>query len=351
MKIISISALAGCLLLGACAQNPTSSSEKSAPMASAAATKDFVCEPAPAPVADIRANSYYSDAAGSIIDPVLHAKYKANIDPIVNYYRDTVKMADAYVESGDAKIGKCVVTWLTAWAKGGGLQGEVINERGFQANYIQKWALGSLGMAAFKVRDQITAADHAAIDPWMKGIATQTIDFWKNPARKRNNHYYWTTLAVASTAAVTKDDALWKKASEMYGESLSHIPNTGILDMEMARAQLALHYHNYSLLPLASIATLARWKGEDWFNRDGGKVMRLGELIADGILDPSWFETQTGKKQKVPGEGNLGWSVLMQHLPMRNKDKVAILVAKGEHYSTTAGGDPEMTLRSIARKP
>lgn len=337
---ISLS-LCGLLLVG-CASNGA--------MSSKVAEAEFQCPEVIQPVKDIRANSYYSDAKRSVIDPVLHARYKANIEPITTFQGDLVLMADGYVANGDPKQGKCVVSWMNRWAMDGALLGEIYNERGSQANYIQKWALGTIAMAAFKVRDQINSADHAIIDPWLKAISVETLKFWDDPKHTRNNHLYWTTLGVAATAVVTDDAAMWKKTTELFDEALSHIPDSGILEHEMKRGQLAVHYHNYSLLPLSTIAELARFKGENWYQRGNGKLLRLAEVTADGLTDPSWFEKETGTKQKLPSPGNMYWTILFKDQPLRNKEKVMALAAKGPYFHTQSGGDADMTRASVDQK-
>jgi poly(beta-D-mannuronate) lyase len=305
------------------------------------------CPDAPAPVRDIRANSYYSDAAGSIVDKALHETYERNIGPIVEFHRKVLVMADDYVAKQDRETGLCVVSWLRSWASNGALLGEIVNERGYQANYIQKWTLSGLAMATYKVRDLLSPDDHKLLDPWLRAQAQRALDFWKNPEHKRNNHYDWTALAVMATAVATRDEALWNTARTMYDEGLSHIAADGSLDMEMARAGMALHYHNYALMPLATIAELSRSRGEDWYLRNDGALLRLASLVADGLLDPTWFAQKTGKTQKVPGEGNLSWTVWMADMPLRNAAKVKDLASRGPFLNSQMGGNPEMTRKSV----
>jgi poly(beta-D-mannuronate) lyase len=325
------------LLLGACASTPQSE-EKPA----------FVCAPAPTPVRDIRANSYYTVPGGSIVDQKLFEQYKKNIDPIQNFARDTLKMADGYVASGDPAQAKCVVNWLSTWAKQGALLGEIYNERGFQANYVQKWTLGSLAMAAFKVRDQLSKDDHQLLDPWLKTQAQLALDFWNNPDHERNNHLYWTGMAMAATAAVTNDESWWEKSRMIYDEGLSHIAPNGALEREMKRGQSAMHYHNYSLMPLSVMAELARVRGEDWYARQNSKLLILADLMVEGWIDQAWFAVQAGKAQKPPTvEANLGWVVWFADKPLRNKEKLMELAKKGPFYGTTMGGNPELTTKSI----
>lgn len=309
------------------------------------------CPPPPPAVRDIRANSYYSDAAGSIIDPALHAQYKRNIDPITDFHRRVLERADAFVATGDIAQARCTIDWLSAWAQGGALLGALINERGNQANYIQKWTLAGLAMASFKVRSQLTPADHALLDPWLKAQAERSLAFWDDARHKRNNHLYWTGLAVAATAAATDDATLWGRARSIYDEALAHIAADGTLEMEMARAGRALHYHNYALMPLAAMAELAHSRHEDWYARGDGRLLRLAEKVTDGVLDPAWFVEQTGKRQELPAEGYLGWSVLLADQPLRNRDKLQALAARGPFFNAQMGGNPALTRQSARNQP
>ncbi|MEC5385940.1 alginate lyase family protein [Uliginosibacterium sp. H3] len=305
------------------------------------------CPAAPAPVRDIRANSYYSDAAGSVVDKALHETYERNIGPIVEFHRKVLAMADEYVAKGDRETALCAVGWLRHWASNGALLGEIVNERGYQANYIQKWTLGGLAMAQYKVRDLLTADDHKLLDPWLHAQALRALDFWKNPKHQHNNHYYWVAMAVMATSVATRDEALWDTARAMYDEGLSHIAADGSLEAEMARAGMALHYHNYALMPLSTIAELSRARGENWYTRGDGALFRLASLVADGLLDPSWFAQKTGKAQKVPEGGNLSWTVWMADMPLRNADKVKELARRGPFMNSQMGGNPEMTCKSV----
>jgi poly(beta-D-mannuronate) lyase len=201
-------------------------------------------------------------------------------------------------------------------------------------------------MAAFKVRDQLSTADHQLLDPWLKAQAQRVQAFWDNPKNSRNNHLYWAGFAITATGAVTGDEALWAKGRSFYDEGLTHIAKNGVLELEMARANMALHYHNYALMPLAAMAELARVRGENWFERGNGKIFVLADLVIEGWTDPAWFAAQTGKKQTIPSVGNLSWTIWFLDQPIRNKAQLIELTKKGPFYNTQIGGDPAMTQKS-----
>ena len=104
-------------------------------------------------------------------------------------------------------------------------------------------------------------------------------------------------------------------------------------------------------MPLATMAELARWRGEDWYGRDKGSLLRLADLTATSLLDPSGFEKRTGKKQFIPEGGNLSWTVWLLDQRLQQREAVKTLAARGPFLNTQMGGNPALTRASIERGP
>jgi poly(beta-D-mannuronate) lyase len=269
------------------------------------------CAASPAPIRDIDANSFYVDEHHSMIDKALEKQYHDNIKPLEDYLRSVAEFADKRLGQGDAEAGRCAIAWLDHWAVGGAMQGRMINGRGdTQAQFERKWMLAGLSLAYLKVRDLASPEQARNIAGWMQDIADQSLALFDSPKHKRNNHYYWTGLAVMGTAVATDSKTHLDKARAVFDKALGDINDDGTLPMEMDRAGMALHYHNYALAPLVFMAELARLRGEDWYARDNGRLALLSQRVATGIADPRWFQQRTGVKQKIPTGAVLCWALI-----------------------------------------
>ncbi|HSD36661.1 MAG TPA: alginate lyase family protein [Rhodocyclaceae bacterium] len=265
----------------------------------------------PTPIRDIEANSFYTDEHHSVIDKALEKKYHDNIAPLEDYLRSVAAMADKRLEHSDEESGRCAVNWIDAWARGEALQGRMLNARGdTQAQFERKWLLAGLSLAYLKVRDLATPGQVQHIAVWMQDIADRSQALFDSPKHKHNNHYYWVGLAVMGTAVATDSQAHLDKALAIFDKALGDIADDGTLPMEMDRAGLALHYHNYALAPLVFIAELARVRGEDWYARRNGRLALLVARVNEGLGDPAWFQQRTGVAQKTPGETARCWALI-----------------------------------------
>ncbi len=267
----------------------------------------YACPVAPPAVKDISANSYYTDEAKSVIDPVLKKQDEEAVRPLEDYLRTFSRMTDDYVRSGATPaIGSCALDWLNAWAGGRALLGNMTNN---QSEYERKWILAGLALNYLKIRDD------AALDPtkkkrvedWLHEVAGTVIAFFKNTNVKHNNHYYWAGLAVAASGVATNDGNLLNWGVATYREALTQIGSDGTLPLELARAGKALSYHNYSVAPLVLIAELAEANGIDLYGEGQGAFQRLVKRTVEGLQNPRFFEKRTGVSQEVPKGGILGW--------------------------------------------
>ncbi|AMP12429.1 alginate lyase family protein [Collimonas pratensis] len=264
------------------------------------------CPEAPAGLRDIEANSYYSDAHYSIVDPVLKAKNEAAVKPFSDYLATVSADADRYIAGGDAAAAQCALRWLDRWAVDGAMLGKVSSS---QAQYERKWTLAGVALAYIKVRPLAEPAQRAHIEAWLPRLADAALAFVNNGKGARNNHYYWVGLAVMATGVATGEQRYIDAASKIYDSALNDIGDDGSLPLEMNRAGRALAYHNYALAPLVMMAELSRLHHEDWYLRRHGRLQKLAQRVLDGIADPTWFVQKTGAAQEIPKGGILGWIV------------------------------------------
>jgi poly(beta-D-mannuronate) lyase len=273
------------------------------------------CPPVPPPVRDIKAQGYYVDAKNSIVD---EEKRRQNVE--------MTKPLDAYLRQiatwSDAGNGACAAAWLAGWAEGGALLGEMVHVNNDQSDYMRQWQLDGAAMVYWKVRAQATAEQRAKIDPWLIEIARRNLDYWNNPKKHRNNHYYWTGVGVLATGAATGDKALLEQGKAIFGKGVKDIEDDGTLPMEMARGGKALHYHNYALAPLVVMAELgSSATGEDWYGAGDHRLDLLAERVLSGWRDNSWFAEHAGVAQeKLAGHTDLGWVELYRHHALKPAD-------------------------------
>lgn len=267
----------------------------------------LACPTPPAAERDLKANSFYTDSSGSIIDADKLARYKADAAPIDTYLRKVAQMASDY-QAGDEAAGRCAMTWLTNWAAGGALLGKALG--GSQAEFLRKWTLAGLTAAYLKVQPVATAAQRQQIAQWFPAIAEFGLAVFRDPRHKKNNHYYWVGLAVLGAGIAANDAKLIDSARAIYDQALTDIEDDGTLPLEMARASRALHYHNYALQPLVLMAEEARLLGEDWYARRDQRLDLLARRIVAGLADPQAFASRTGKPQEMPHGNQLGWMLL-----------------------------------------
>ena len=315
----------------------------------AAAPAYAACPPPPAGYPDIRALGYYTDKAGSVIDPVLHQQNKDATAPLDRYAADVARMSDDYLRTGDPAAAQCTLSWLGAWADDGAMLGQMIRVNNDQSFYMRHWMLDAVAMAYLKVHDQAGARQRARIDPWLQKLALANLAYWDNPKRRRNNHYYWGGLGVLAAGLSTSDEALWQAGHAAFQKGIDDIQDDGSLPLEMTRGQRALHYHDYALAPLVMMAELARLRGQDWYASRDHAIDRLARRVVEGSKDPAWFNEHTGVAQ-LPLQAS-GW---VEFYRLRSPDGGLFDAAhaRGPFHSPRLGGDLTlMATHGIVRAP
>ena len=189
--------------------------------------------------------------------------------------------------------------------------GTMIRINNEQSEYVRKWTNASAAIAWNKVRGQASEPERGRIDAWLTAVSKATLSFWDNPKRKRNNHYYWTGVGAMATAVATGNAELLNDARRIYDAGLAEIRDDGSLPMEMARGVRALHYHNFSAMPLAMMAEMARKTNQDWFSLRERRLDRLMSRVAAGMRDPAWFEKESGAApQIIPPMRDRAWMLI-----------------------------------------
>lgn len=242
------------------------------------------CEAPPPARIDIDANSYYSDAHHSVIDPALRARNIANTKPIEDFLAHVAKDANA---RGDAA---CALVWLASWGEQKAMLGKLSSE---QAYYVRKWTLGGLALNYARVRQQATPEQRAVIEGWFRALADATMAHADAHQGTRNNHYYWEGLAVTAVGGVTGDARYLDWGRKVFAHAMGQVAADGSLPAEMERAGKALHYHVFAATPLVMMASI--------LNLYDARLDRLVAFTVAAAADPSGLTRATGVTQEPGG--------------------------------------------------
>ncbi|MDT4824352.1 Alginate lyase [compost metagenome] len=102
-----------------------------------------------------------------------------------------------------------------------------------------------------------------------------------------------------ATAVATNRQDLFDWSVAQFRVAAGQVDRDGFLPNELKREQRALAYHNYSLPPLAMIASFAQANGVDLREENDGALRRLGEKVIAGVDDQEAFDRKTGKDQDM----------------------------------------------------
>lgn len=120
------------------ALSPLRAAEAKRTVGGAATQKPILaCAQPPAPLRDIIARKFYTDAANSLPDPAIIAANRDSLKPLNDFSAQVQKLAENALLTGNPTPARCAVTWLAAWAKGDAMLGRM--EEAAQAGYERKW--------------------------------------------------------------------------------------------------------------------------------------------------------------------------------------------------------------------
>lgn len=305
------------------------------------------CPAVPPAVVSLDVPRFYSDAAGTIVDPGLKAQHQRAVEPLTSFLRQVVSDADhAYSRSSPRSQGEaadCALTWLQTWAGEGAWLGTMSTK---QAEYQRKWDLAGVALAYLKLRPFARPEQRQVIEPWLQRFADVARAFFDDAERKRNNHWYWLGLGEAAVGLATDSQRHFDVARGIMQDALSDIAADGSLPEELARGQRALHYHVFALVPLVMMAELAAARGEDWYALRGGALHRLVALTAAGLNQPDIFDALAHVPQERPPNARAGWLQLYrQRFPERPLPALP-QVADGHRW---LGGNVAMLMLALRR--
>ena len=275
---------------------------------------ESACPVPPPAITSLDVPRFYSDEAGSVVDPALKALHEKAVEPLTLFLRHVVADADrAYTRQSpksQLEAAQCGLAWLQAWAAGGAWLGTMSTK---QAEYQRKWDLGGVALAYLKLRPFASPDQRLTIEPWLQKFADTARVFFDDPEHKRNNHWYWLGLGEAAVGMATDSPRHFDVARGIMHDAMRDVAANGTLPTEMERRGRALYYHVFALVPLVLMAELAASKGEDWYSFENGALHRLVAVTLDGLRAPEKFDVLAGVAQERPINTRAEWLQIYQN--------------------------------------
>jgi poly(beta-D-mannuronate) lyase len=267
-----------------------------------------ICPDVPPVVRNLDVPRFYSDAAGTKVDPLAAAAHAKAVEPLNAFVRQVTQDADKALRRGSPKsqleVAVCALAWLETWARGDAWLGTMSTQ---QAEYQRKWDLAGVALAYLKLQRFATAEQRAAIEPWLQRFADVCRAFFDAPERSRNNHWYWLGLGAAAVGLATNSPRHWDMARGIMRDAASDVRADGAIPKELERQARALYYHTFALVPLVVMAELAASRGEDWYALGDGALHRLASLTHAGLKQPALFLPLAGLVQEPDTNPRAGW--------------------------------------------
>jgi poly(beta-D-mannuronate) lyase len=273
------------------------------------AASPFVCPQSPAPPRDVVVEQFYrtDDPTGSIVDPAAYAARQRAVAPLSAMDSGVGRLADRYlgVSPREPAVAVCLAAWLDSWASAGAMLGRVTTQGGFE----RKWTLAALALSYGALADapEIPAAQRARIEAWLAELAWAMIPYYaRRPFIEQNNHVNWAALAALAAGAASGDRALFDWGIAAARGALAMVAQDGSLAAELARKSKALHYHKFSIEPLALADAIAAANGVDLASENGGALARLASFVLAGLDAPQTVAARAGAAQEFIGADKIG---------------------------------------------
>lgn len=264
------------------------------------------CPATTAPARDLVVPDFYSDPpVYSVIDHDRLAQRDALVKPIEAIERAVARSADRWAQSkpADGRHAACAVAILDAMAQADSTLGKT----NMQGAFERKWMFCGLALAHLKLATapEYDEATQARVRAWFARYLPHLRETYdkkpgSGPSMQLNNHATWAGLCAMALSLAIGDEANWRWGISRIRLTLDQVDADGFLPLEVLRGAKALHYHSFTLGPLALAAFLARPNGLDLAGPQDGAFHRLAKRTFDGYADPSAFEARTGGKTQIP---------------------------------------------------
>lgn len=261
-----------------------------------------------------------------------------------NAYSRAIKPLHAFIgqvnQAADSGDKACVITLLDTWAGANALMGPI---DGYQGYFERSWAGTDFALVLLRLfppsKSEICVIS-PAISKWLIEIASSTRD--ANAINHlHNNLVYWAGLNLTAIGTLTRRVDLVDSGIARAREGIQDIRPNGTLQRELKRGERALHYHNFSLIPLVFTAELAQARGVDLYSENNAAIRRLANLIIEAVLNPNSFSAYSSTPQHLfpwTFAGDLAW---MEPYQARFHDPrlIALMAQRRPFASPRLGGN------------
>ncbi|KAG1672456.1 hypothetical protein FOA52_013242 [Chlamydomonas sp. UWO 241] len=317
LPILTILAIAMVLctprLVGAQLVNPLAPSPDSRPpllSGELEAPRPFTtCPQPPVVVVFVEGFDYYNDSQHSLVDEELKAKNDASVQPVSDLADGVSEFAAAYwgTRPHNTAAARCVVAWLSLWAKQGGMTGQTNNQG---RNHI-KFRLHQIAVAYLRVKEEpsLDPKHLATINEWLNECATRHIKLWyerKGILNEAGNLLYWGGSTVMAVGIASNDASLFDWGIRYgYGNFVKTINADGTLTPELGRGPRALKYHAFATAALTMAAFLGEANGHRlaaMASASSGESALAALVLktVQGVRDPGIFKKLTRIEQERP---------------------------------------------------
>jgi poly(beta-D-mannuronate) lyase len=238
------------------------------------------------------------DEAHAKVDKDAQQRYKEEIKPVREYAKEVVKLANDYVEKGDATAATCALEWLHSWAEANALS----QLPTLQAKLGQGQTVSSLALAYLQIRDvgTLSEAKKQDVENWLARMSENMVELMESRSDKdsgQGNHRYWNGLGVAASGIAAGRENLLNWGLDSARLGLSQVTEEGALPIEMGRGKRARDYHIFAVTPLVMLAEIGAVNNQDIYGAYDGALHRVIDRIMVGIDDPSFYEERSGQTQ------------------------------------------------------
>ena len=223
--------------------------------------------------------------------------------PFFIFESQLIEFASHYVETGNSKYAHCLVGLLSYWAERRALLAFDYEGNHGQAWYAVEWTAATAGLTYSIVRSEPSLNDQLQqlVEAWLSEVVTKQISYPGNRTSCCNNHLYWRGLEAAIVGVITDNNQLFQYGIAAYAAALKVMNPDGSLPLEMDRGKRALHYQNFSVLPLVFLAEVAAHQGYDLYNLsfDGRNIHLAVQFLLKGLDDPAVIRRYTAEEQDL----------------------------------------------------
>lgn len=277
---------------------------KSTPPPAANPKGEIYACPAPhAVMIDLNIPELYDslDPTMSVVKKDQETAYQDAVAPLNLYLDDVTRMANTYVRSKSRNLSsaQCALSWLSDWASKGAMTGDATH----QGNFVRKWALASVSSAYVQIAfdNRLDAKQKIEVKKWIQKLSQIIIDDYKKSTdiTRRNHRLSWAAWAVGISSVAIQSQTNFNWAMDKAKIGLIQIEDDGTLPLEVRRGGRAQTYHLFATEPLVMMAELAYKNDINLYSYNKGGLHRLAELDVAQLIDSSYLQHRSGKKQNV----------------------------------------------------